>query len=720
MFDGAFARLTGWLERLREWSAERRTFLSRLGVICLVAFVCRMIYIVQYGKSPFGAHLIIDSESYAQSAIQLLTGMKANFAEGPFWQAPGYIFFLYVMFGVFGIRNYFAVRVVQALLSTFLCVQAAHVARRIGLEDREALLAAALLALYWPLIFFTGELAIPVPYMFFMYGAFQLLLEAVHRRNTWLGLGGGIALGTAAVFRPNCLVLVPVMVWYAWRKTGALQRRYTLSAAFLVGVLAAVAPITIHNWRRGGEIVLISHNGGVNFYIGNNPRWKDTFNIRPGERWEVLVSTPSREVGPYRGLSPAKTSAYWISKVMDFARNQPRLFLKGLLEKTYLFFNRYELKRNVDLYFWSRYTPFLSSPFLVGFWLVGPFALLGICMGVFAEEEIRFVVYSSLIYSASIIAFFVCGRYRLAVVPLFCILASYAFFGLLELHRHGPRRTFMLACVFLAAAFAFVNSDLVKGIDKGEGEPLCYLADWSFAAGDLDKAFEYAQEALRKDPEFDGTYRFLARYYQMTGKPKKAVEAFRKYISKHPEVYLYYRFLGDLLLDAGEFDEAVEAYQHVLLEDPSDVRSLLGMARALRAEEKYDEALEWADKALRLKPGDKEALHVMGTICILRKKPDEAVYFLKQALETDPKFYPALKDLAFLYMEKKMYSQARELLERRPGTSAQEEALRRYAIGLCCLELGLMDEARHWVRYAMELGYKPSARVMERLFPRRR
>ena len=58
----------------------------------------------------------------------------------------------------------------------------------------------------------------------------------------------------------------------------------------LLGLLVAIAPVTLRNYALGSDVVLISSNAGINFYLGNNPDYQRTVNIRPGWEWYELLN----------------------------------------------------------------------------------------------------------------------------------------------------------------------------------------------------------------------------------------------------------------------------------------------------------------------------------------------------------------------------------------------------------------------------------------------
>ena len=66
--------------------------------------------------------------------------------------------------------------------------------------------------------------------------------------------GGGKELAPAGVFSRANLV-----------------RATVVGALFWIGAAAALAPVTLRNWKAGGRFIPVTAHGGINFYIGNNP-----------------------------------------------------------------------------------------------------------------------------------------------------------------------------------------------------------------------------------------------------------------------------------------------------------------------------------------------------------------------------------------------------------------------------------------------------------------
>ena len=138
----------------------------------------------------------------------------------------------------------------------------------------------------WPADLFDGEILPATLGTFLNMAGLALLLRAL-RRPLFCALPG----------RVWCLV------WPFWRwppcsasrsgplstsatrfasRTGLCWNNCACPAPFCWGLLVAIAPVTLRNYAIGGDAVLISSNAGINFYLGNNPEYQRTVNIRPG------------------------------------------------------------------------------------------------------------------------------------------------------------------------------------------------------------------------------------------------------------------------------------------------------------------------------------------------------------------------------------------------------------------------------------------------------
>src|SRR5207248_1454150 len=136
----------------------------------------------------------------------------------------------------------------------------------------------------------------------------------------------GLAAGLSALCLPLVLVVVPaVLVWFGWR-------RRLPAALFLAALALPVLPVTARNLRTGGEPVLISANGGINFYMGNNADLRHTADLRPGPEWRRMQELPMRQ-----GIVAASARDRWfLRRGLRFWVESPGRALAQTLQKALL------------------------------------------------------------------------------------------------------------------------------------------------------------------------------------------------------------------------------------------------------------------------------------------------------------------------------------------------------------------------------------------------
>jgi hypothetical protein len=81
--------------------------------------------------------------------------------------------------------------------------------------------------------------------------------------------------------------------------------RFPALGAWIAGMVLAILPATLHNYRAEGAFIPVAANGGINFYLGNGPEATGETPLPPGLRWQEAVQAPLREgrlslVGPGR------------------------------------------------------------------------------------------------------------------------------------------------------------------------------------------------------------------------------------------------------------------------------------------------------------------------------------------------------------------------------------------------------------------------------------
>ena len=212
-----------------------------------------------------------------------------------------------------------------------------------------------------------------------------------------------------------------------WLRPGPAAGRYLRQLlAALVGFACVVGPVTWRNAAVGGELVLVSANGGVNFYIGNNAAADSTVAIHPGMHWERLMAEPV-EAG-YE--SPGERSAYFMRRAFaDISSDFPG-WAGRLAEKAWLLLSGPEVKRNQDPYYAAGHSRLLSlllwdEAISFPHGVVLPLALLGLAVTWRQRNPALDLLRLFLAgYGLSIVLFFVTSRYRTPLTPAWLPFAA--------------------------------------------------------------------------------------------------------------------------------------------------------------------------------------------------------------------------------------------------------------------------------------------------------
>jgi hypothetical protein len=209
---------------------------------------------------------------------------------------PIYPFFLMVTKLVFS-HPQVAARVIQVVLS--LTVVLAGRSLALAVTDSEAIgeLVALMVSVYPPYMFYASDLTTATIEMVLGLPGIVAVLLAKRRHSVGWAAVAGAMLALAALTRPTWLTLIPLgAVWVAL--TGG-PRRWRLAGALVLASSLVMLPWVLHVRQTQGAWILTSTNGGLNFWIGNNPRATGEY-IFPPELDAGLVRQAAKLPEPAR------------------------------------------------------------------------------------------------------------------------------------------------------------------------------------------------------------------------------------------------------------------------------------------------------------------------------------------------------------------------------------------------------------------------------------
>ncbi len=523
-------------------------------ILFAVALALRLIHVLAMRASPYFENPVIDAATYDDAARSIAAGH--GHPDLIFWQPPGYSYFLSWIYLAAG-PGYLAPRIVQALLGAASAVMTAWIGAKV-FGRRVGLAAGYGVALYGLLIYFDGELLTPSLTIALQLASVLVALRARDRARDGAALwaASGALAGLASVVTAPSLLIAAALAVAARRRAGAV----------LLGAALAIAPVTLRNLARGGELVPISWNGGVNLYIGNNPSYDQTVAIRPDLQWKRLVQEPRRAGA--RG--EAEASNYFVAKVLRYAGSDPASFVRLQIKKLHLLLAGNEIPRNQEIYPARAYSPVLrallwKAPGLAfPFGLLMPLGVLGIVVGARRAPLLAAIV---LLYAAGILAFFITARYRVPLVPLLLVFAAEGVRWLLE--DAGLRAR--------AASLTLVVPLFLVG-NVGQG-PM--------------------PRVMNADAEYS-----LGVKYAMKGRPEEAAARFRSALEKNPAYAEAWVNLGVLQATRGRNLEAEGMFRKALEQDPENTLALTNLAVLRQKAGDRGEALALYRRALSIEPGD--------------------------------------------------------------------------------------------------------------------
>jgi 4-amino-4-deoxy-L-arabinose transferase-like glycosyltransferase len=494
-----------------------------LGSVVAVALLLRVAYVLGQRHDVLFDFPVVDEERYVAMGRALGEGRVPD--PRPWFHPPGLVYALGLVFRLAG-PGLLVPRLVQALVSAGSCALTYRVGRRF-VGTRAALGAAALCAVHGVLVFESYELLPPTWMLAADLVALWLLVRAKDSGKPRDALGAGVALGVAGLFGPTILPFG--LVAAAW------LRRPVLVACLVLGAAVPIAQITWGNWQRGHEVVLISTNGGINFYLGNGDDYEARLAVRPGPHWDALRDAP-RHAG---AAGESGASKYYFDRGLSFWQHEPVAAMGLYLRKLYLYFDGPEIPRDTDLQVLRRDSWLLSAlttrgpPWLPDGLLV-PLALVG-AVAHARRPGVPLLLAFVGVQALVVAAFFVTSRYRVPALPVFAMLASAGIEHCVATWRdaRGMRRLApVAACVALAIP---LNVRTRESAGRYDAELDFYrglaLRNYEGNAAGAAALFEQAE---REDPT-DARYPFeLGNTRQSMGQPDAAVAAWSRAADDDP------------------------------------------------------------------------------------------------------------------------------------------------------------------------------------------
>jgi 4-amino-4-deoxy-L-arabinose transferase-like glycosyltransferase len=573
-------------------------------IILLLALTIRLIHWMDVQEDPFIAHLVMDSEEYDRWAKEIAGGSWLG--SEVFFQAPLYPYFLAVVYSLFG-HSLDAVYLIQIFIS-LLGIYALYRAGKKLAGEKIGLAAAALSALYGVFVFYDVQLLKESLAVTLVCLLLWILAEARERKGWTLWIWAGVVCGFLSLLRENMLLIVPFLLLLAIRPSEGFFAFLRRGVALVLGTVLILLPVAFRNWKVGGNFLPTTFQGGVNFYIGNNPRANGTYQpLSPGKQVPAYERTEpvrlaEKEAG--RQLEPYEVSNFWLRKSLDWAKKNPADFLKLQAKKIQMFWSWYEWPDAVDYYYIKKTSVIYKLP-LFEFGSISFLALIGLWFVRGRLDRFFPVLLFIGMWMASTAIFFLFSRYRLPAVPGLILMGAAGIEPVFSSWNKNRRQSgLVLGLVVLALALPLL---------------------------------------VKPQPKEDLVFYNLALVYEKMGNTVLAVQNYKNAYAANPNDFLSCINLGNLAAKENKWAEALEWFKKAESIESKAEGVHINLGNAYIALGQYEEAEKAFDRAFSINPENIEALHNKAILFALKKQYQEALEINERVLQLSPDWPPALR-----------------------------------------------------------------------------
>lgn len=587
--------------------------------IAIISVALGLLHLYSIRDAPQFLVPVLDEASYDSQAMGIIEGLWPR--DRVFYQDPLYPYFLALVYKIAG-HNYIAVRIIQVFFGAISLLLIYGIGRRV-FSAGNGVLASLIILFYSPFYFYEGKLTKEILGLLLVCLSMLTLLWAYESGSRRKWLLPGFLLGLACLTRANLLVMIPawgLWIFFSERKKSNFINGSVSALFFAAAAFVAICPVTIHN-IRAGDFVLITSQGGQNFFIGNQEgNYTGTYMapsfVRANPMFEEFDFKNYAESKNARPMKPSEVSDYWFTAAWRYIKSAPDEFIRKLYRKTLLVINNHEISDNLNFYYFRmRYSKVLHIPGL-GWGGLSTLAIYGAIVLLyrllrnrkrFNPKSVPLLLYAPL-YSATLIAFYVFSRYRLSLIPSLAPLAAYAIKTLFLFFTKKQYRNLAVGIGIVAPLFMMTQSTLIE-------------------------------------QRFDVAYYQTGNCLVNLGRFKEAENEYREAIILNPNKSSYYINLAGALFEQKKYQAAFDEYENALSLDPRNGKARAGIGSIYFEMKNYDEAIKEIQLAMLFGETTPSAWILLGKAYMEIQAYISAQRCFLAALDLDPKNTEAMKQL---------------------------------------------------------------------------
>ncbi len=625
-------------------------FLSRHKLLIIplaLATLFRVIYWLQVKEDAWFLAPGTDSEFYLHWANDILHGQASSYF--PFPRAPLYAYLLAGIQAIFG-NHWLIPRLLNLFADLGTIILLFKLGKRLK-SDSTGFIAALIWAISGSVIYFSGEILMTSLACLLFTAFLYSILSMSDKPSLTCAVFSAVWLTLLCMLRPNFLLFVPLNVlFFVWLKMAHKLPSKTTAIYIILhlsAILLILSPVTIANYRAADELLAVSAQGGVNFYIGNVRGASGWSSELPGagSTWDEENARRIASEHAGRKLSHAASSTEFWKMGLEEILTDPLAWVKLMGKKTLLYLSILEIGNNRPLSLaWNSSGVLNILRWLsLGFFL--PFAMIGWIQNRKLRNFNIMAIYA-ILFSASILIFFINSRYRLPLLPVLSIFAASGVVWLKDNWQSLARERFVSVVFIVAAMLSYIPWYSNTGEQPAQIE--FFAGNAALRQNNKKNALSHFQKALALNPTTPNLNLNIGVIQLATGDTAKAQDSFLRELSLNYQNSEALNNLGVIAEQRGELSNAENYYRRAYDLNPSSDdhklnlwRILMKQGDQLLSENRLDNAFAYYLSATTVVSSDARTWYKMAVIRYSQGIAPEAVDLLQNALQASPDYIPA-------------------------------------------------------------------------------
>lgn len=607
-------------------------------LLLLLALLMRLGHgICTWEGNPSTQKLIADALYYENWSGQIISGSADK--EAPFYLPPLYPYFLTLVRLLFG-ASLPVMLFIQGLLGLLNLWMIHHLART-HFGPRAAFFAVLPALFYAPLLFFETKLVGTTFAIFLGLLSVIVLSRGIRKKSPAILAAAGLLMGLLCETRPNFLIFAGLgLILIVWITALPFRKGWTKASAYAAGLALPLAFSLGYNAATSGEWILITGNGGINFYFGNHENASGVNDAPTREFSSIFDQGPAArrlaEQDLNRSLSQSEVSSYWMRKGLAEIAENPAQWLGLLVKKARLFLSSF----GYGVIYLPEVEKHLSWVLRIQILPAGLILALGFCglWIAFRQRVAGLTVLLIFLFSnvATVLIFFMAERFRTPFMAGLMPFAGLCLAQAWQAMRHNRWKALLIgaagvAC-FTALSFLWVDDSirisqytrgrlsLAKAFMEAGRYPearketgavlellrtpsaVYHLGLISEHEGDKEEAMILYREAGRLDPTYLEPLGNLAAIHEASQDWDRAIETRKRVIDIVPDRFEGYYNLGLTCIDAGRIEQGIENLEKASSLAPQSALVWEALGRAYERADKPEKALEAFNKAIMIDP----------------------------------------------------------------------------------------------------------------------